>query len=104
MAKTATELGLVDIWAQMLVCDSHLIGLNSHFFALGGHSLLAIRLANEVKQRFDLQQYTFGVKAVFAYPTLAAMADAIEQLLTSLRLDNTAQALQNHDDIEQGEI
>ncbi|WP_294332956.1 amino acid adenylation domain-containing protein [uncultured Sphingomonas sp.] len=50
------------------------IGRDDNFFALGGHSLSAIRLLNQVNKRFGT---TLAVKALFADPTVAALAAAV---------------------------
>jgi amino acid adenylation domain-containing protein/natural product biosynthesis luciferase-like monooxygenase protein/thioester reductase-like protein len=53
------------------------VGAGDDFFALGGHSLLAIRLAARLGERFGVE---VPVRAIFAAPTPALLAEAIARL------------------------
>ncbi|WP_169734039.1 non-ribosomal peptide synthetase [Zymobacter palmae] len=63
------EEGLAALWRDVLGVER--VGRQDHFFALGGHSLLAVQLMTRVQQRL---QHTLSLEALFAHPTLAAMA------------------------------
>ncbi|WP_414501635.1 amino acid adenylation domain-containing protein [Zymobacter sp. IVIA_5232.4 C2] len=63
------EEGLAALWREVLGVER--VGRQDHFFALGGHSLLAVQLMTRVQQRL---QHTLNLEALFAHPTLAAMA------------------------------
>ena len=73
-ARTELEAVLTDIWLDVLVLDK--VGVHDDFFALGGHSLLATRLVSRVRDRLELEVPLFSV---FEYPTVAGLADTIEQ-------------------------
>ena len=45
--QNETERALVEIWKEVLACES--VGIEDNFFDLGGHSLKAIRLASKVR-------------------------------------------------------
>lgn len=49
-AKTSMERHLVNIWKQLLGCES--IGVGDDFFNLGGSSLLAVHMLDEVERKF----------------------------------------------------
>ncbi|MFI0982564.1 amino acid adenylation domain-containing protein [Streptomyces sp. NPDC021093] len=56
------------------VLDAPGTGIDDDFFALGGHSLHATRLISRIRAAFDID---LGVAAVFAHPTVAALAEAV---------------------------
>ncbi|WP_338927196.1 amino acid adenylation domain-containing protein (plasmid) [Mycetohabitans endofungorum] len=66
------ETALAAIWAQLLGVER--VGRHDSFFALGGHSLLAVRLMNRVRGLGADVPFT----ALFASPTLAGFASALE--------------------------
>ncbi len=66
------ETALAAIWAQLLGVER--VGRHGSFFALGGHSLLAVRLMNRVRGLGADVPFT----ALFASPTLAGFASALE--------------------------
>jgi amino acid adenylation domain-containing protein/thioester reductase-like protein len=61
--KTAQELELARIWAELLDLEPERIGLHDNFFALGGHSLLMLELASRLDVSLEL---------LFRYPTIAS--------------------------------
>ncbi|SIT78514.1 MULTISPECIES: non-ribosomal peptide synthetase [Burkholderiaceae] len=66
------ETTLASIWAELLGVEC--VGRHDSFFALGGHSLLAVRLMNRV----SALGADVPLAALFATPTLAAFAAALE--------------------------
>jgi aryl carrier-like protein len=54
------------------------VGARDDFFALGGHSVQAMRLLARVRASFGVE---LSIRAVFAAPTLEAMADEVERLV-----------------------
>ena len=65
------ETALAQIWADVLKLDR--VGRHDNFFELGGHSLLAVTVIERMR-RADLQA---DVRALFATPTLMALAAAV---------------------------
>ncbi len=72
--RTATEEALARLWEDIL--ENAPVGIHDDFFALGGHSLLAMRVIAGVADTFGV---TLPVRAIFEDPTLAALAERIEQ-------------------------
>ncbi|KAG0354049.1 hypothetical protein BGZ54_001887, partial [Gamsiella multidivaricata] len=68
-----TETALAGIWAELLHLDR--VSRNDNFFMLGGHSLLAVQMI----ERLRLIGLSLSVKALFATPTLAALAQSLGQ-------------------------
>jgi thioesterase domain-containing protein len=70
---TETERVMLEIWREVLqVAD---VGPHDDFFDLGGHSLLGVRLMAQVKKRL---RATLPLTALFAHPTPAGLAGAVE--------------------------
>ena len=72
--RTPAEETLAAIWAEVLKLDR--VGIHDNFFALGGHSLLAITLLDRMRSA-GLQA---DVRALFAAPTIAALAAAVNHV------------------------
>ncbi|WP_088547271.1 non-ribosomal peptide synthetase [Paenibacillus aquistagni] len=51
--RDATELGLVEIFQQVLACDA--VGIDDSFYELGGHSLRATKLVNAIGKSFGVR-------------------------------------------------
>src|SRR4051794_15176025 len=66
------ETRLAALWAEVLQVER--VGRQDHFFELGGHSLLAVALLARLRQ----QGLQADVRALFASPTLAGFAAAVE--------------------------
>jgi amino acid adenylation domain-containing protein len=71
--RTPAEERLAAIWCDLL--DLERVATFDSFFDLGGHSLLAARLIARIRDRLGVE---LPLRAVFAGPTLAAMARSIE--------------------------
>ena len=69
-ARSKTQLAA--IWAEVLKLER--VGRHDNFFELGGHSLLAVTLIERMR-RIGLQ---LDVRALFATPTLADLAAAVD--------------------------
>ncbi|WP_374309427.1 amino acid adenylation domain-containing protein [Methylocella sp.] len=72
--RTETERALAAIWESLL--DARPIGRAQSFLELGGNSITAIKMTAGIRRRFDA---TIGLEEVFATPTLAELAAAIER-------------------------
>ncbi|HSK81762.1 MAG TPA: amino acid adenylation domain-containing protein, partial [Thermoanaerobaculia bacterium] len=72
--RNPVEEVIAGIWEDLLGLD-HPVGVDDDFFHLGGHSLLVIRLLSLLRQAFDAD---LPVQRVFAAPTVAGLAAAVE--------------------------
>lgn len=70
----AEEL-LSKLWAEVLGLDH--VGVEDNFFELGGHSLQAVQLISKVSAATHRD---VSLKVIFSYPTVAALAAALDQL------------------------
>jgi aryl carrier-like protein len=68
------ETTLARIWADVLKIEQ--VGRHDNFFELGGHSLLAVTVIERMR-RADLD---LDVRALFATPTLAALANSTKEM------------------------
>jgi len=71
---TPLQILLAGIWADLL--DVREVGVHDNFFELGGHSLLAARLFAEIGKRCGK---TLPLATLFEAPTVAQLADALEE-------------------------
>lgn len=76
--RTSTEVKLVAIWAEVL--ERQQVGINDNFFELGGHSLLATQLMFRVREAFEID---ISLRGLFDYPSISALAGAIDQILAT---------------------
>ena len=83
-ARTPPQEILAGVWAEVLGLER--VGIDDNFFDLGGHSLLATQLISRVRGAFKVD---IALRTLFEKPTIAALADAIEE---SLRLGNQVEA------------
>jgi amino acid adenylation domain-containing protein len=74
--RTPLEELLAGLWAELLSVSR--IGLHDDFFTLGGHSLLAIRLLARLRAATGVE---LPLRALFAHPTVAALAAEVERAL-----------------------
>ncbi|WP_442947635.1 amino acid adenylation domain-containing protein [Nostoc sp.] len=73
--RTPTEEMLTLLWAQVLKLEQ--VGIHDNFFELGGHSLLATQLLSRIRTSFKVE---LALRELFARPTVAELAQSIEQL------------------------
>ena len=73
-AHTPAQEMLAGIWSKML--DRPRVGIHDNFFELGGHSLLAIRVVSRIRDSFQVEM---PLQTIFAQPTIAHLAQWIEQ-------------------------
>lgn len=85
--RTALEQRLKEIWSELLGWDQ--IGLYENFFDLGGHSLLAMQVVARIAATFRVM---LPANCLFACPTLAALAEAVEG----------ARSIENHEALRPG--
>ncbi len=75
-SRSPIEEMLVQMWKDLLQIPG--VGIDDNFFALGGHSLLATRTMARLQAMF---QVVLPVQALFEAPTVAGLAQRIEQAL-----------------------
>jgi amino acid adenylation domain-containing protein len=73
-----TETALAGIWIELLNVRD--VGRRANFFELGGNSLLVVSLVARIRQILGLE---FAIEEVFEYPTLSALAGALEAMDTT---------------------
>lgn len=72
--QTPLEQELAEIWAEVLGISQ--VSRQANFFEQGGYSLLAIQLISRVRKHFQAE---LPIRTLFETPTLADLAQAIEQ-------------------------
>ncbi len=74
--RSPIEEMLIEIWKELLAVPA--LGRNENFFAAGGHSLLAMRLITRIQ---TVLQVELPVQTVFEAPTVADLAQCVEQAM-----------------------
>jgi len=77
--RTARELKLAEIWAEVLNLEQ--VGIHDNFFDIGGDSLLAVRLMEQIHQQLA---QPLPLSTLFLHPTIAGLANTIEPKINSL--------------------
>ncbi|AUJ12657.1 hypothetical protein BVV20_11310 [Xanthomonas oryzae pv. oryzae] len=72
------EQMLATLWSGLLGAAQ--VGRNDDFFALGGHSLLAVKLIERLRRL----GWQIDVRALFARPTLAGLAENLQAASTNM--------------------
>jgi len=80
-SATPAEDLLAALWAGVLKCG--VIGRHDNFFERGGHSLLATQLIARIRESFQVE---LPIRAVFEYPQLSDLAEAIDAASGGIRL------------------
>ncbi|MFD7136488.1 amino acid adenylation domain-containing protein [Streptomyces sp. NPDC059894] len=75
--RTPAERAVAAAWSEVLGAEVTDVGDN--FFELGGHSLLATQVTSRLRDALGVE---VPVRALFASPTVAALAAAVEELDT----------------------
>ncbi|MEH2000987.1 MAG: amino acid adenylation domain-containing protein [Nostoc sp.] len=73
--RTPIEEMLAAIWAEILGLKR--VSINDNFFELGGHSLQAVKLVSKLSVEMNVK---VSVKLLFQHPTIAELAEALNQL------------------------
>ncbi|HEX8091300.1 MAG TPA: amino acid adenylation domain-containing protein, partial [Blastocatellia bacterium] len=76
--RSPSEAILSDIYADLLRVKR--VSVYDNFFASGGHSLLATQLISRARDRFKVE---LSLRALFQEPTVAGLAQRIDQSLRS---------------------
>jgi acyl-coenzyme A synthetase/AMP-(fatty) acid ligase/acyl carrier protein len=77
--RTATEVTLAQICSDLLGITQ--MGIDDNFFELGGHSLLATRIVVRIREAFQVE---LSLRTLFEHPTLADLAEQIDQRRSAL--------------------
>ena len=72
--RNTVEETMANIWADVLEVER--VGIHDNFFDLGGHSLLATQIMSRLR---DALQVELQLRSLFESPTIAELAQAIEQ-------------------------
>ncbi len=81
-ARTPTEQALVHLWSELLELSN--VAIEENFLKIGGDSLLAIKLLARVRADFNVE---VPFRVLFKNPTIAALAETIEQLVAAQPMD-----------------
>ncbi|WP_393062385.1 amino acid adenylation domain-containing protein [Streptomyces sp. LN549] len=73
--RTPAERAVAAAWSQVLGTD--VAGIDDNFFELGGHSLLATQVTSRLRTALGVD---VPVRALFAAPTVAALAAVVAEL------------------------
>ena len=71
--RTPVERAIADVWAQTLGLQR--VGVEDNFFTLGGDSILSIRVVSRLQVALGVE---LSPRALFATPTVAALAASLE--------------------------
>jgi acyl-coenzyme A synthetase/AMP-(fatty) acid ligase/acyl carrier protein len=74
--RNCTEETLCRLWQEVLRRER--VGIHDNFFKIGGHSLMAVQLATRIREGFKLD---IPLQRMFELPTIAQLAEAIDQAL-----------------------
>jgi amino acid adenylation domain-containing protein len=83
--QTDIERYLAEVWQEFLQIDQ--VGIEDNFFDLGGHSLMIVQIQARLVERFGDR---LKVVDFFTYPTIAALAQYLEQPQNETALEEAA--------------
>ena len=72
--RTPVEEIIAKFWEELFKLE--LVSIHDNFFDLGGHSLLATRLVSRIRRAFQVE---FPLRNLFEMPTVAGLAECIEE-------------------------
>ena len=86
--RTSTESELATLWSEILGNDH--FGIHDNFFDSGGHSLTATQLVTRIRKNFAVE---LSLRDFIKYPTIAGLAELIEESILSKASDDKLIAL-----------
>ncbi|HEX7332372.1 MAG TPA: MupA/Atu3671 family FMN-dependent luciferase-like monooxygenase [Pyrinomonadaceae bacterium] len=86
--RTSTESELATLWSEIL--GSNRVGVHDNFFDSGGHSLTATQLVTRIRRNFAVE---LSLRDFLKYPTIAGLAELIEESILSKASDEKLFAL-----------
>lgn len=87
--RNDTETLLLTMWQQSLRLQQ--VSVLDDFFACGGNSLKAVALMHQINQKFAVQ---LPMQAIFTAPTIAALAELVQQTAAEATQHSRLMALQ----------
>lgn len=93
--RTETEKVLAAVWSELLKIDG--IGIHDDFFDLGGQSLLAIQAVSRIRDLFGVDM---PMRNLFEQPTVAGLAEIIDELSWLHRSSIPADTVSEREEIE----
>ncbi len=75
LPRTPVEEVIAGVWSKVLKTDC--VSVDDNFFERGGHSLLATQLISRLRQIFQIE---LPLRYVFEFPTVAELAQAVEEM------------------------
>jgi amino acid adenylation domain-containing protein len=82
--QSELEESIAQIWRELLSRTS--IGRDQHFFALGGDSLSAAQAVSRIRRKWQVE---IPLRVIFEAPTIALLAERVEQALQHIERDIT---------------
>ena len=76
--RTPIEEVIAGIWMQVLGLEQ--VGVDDNFFDCGGHSLSATQIISRLRNVFQIE---LPLRQIFAFPTVASLAESIETMKQS---------------------
>jgi len=95
LPRTELEADLAAIWCEVLQLGS--VGVEDNFFDIGGHSLLATQIISRMHSTFPEK---LSLTYLFEKPTIAAIAEGIENIRKATRVPITTSAKSDREDFE----
>jgi amino acid adenylation domain-containing protein/thioester reductase-like protein len=86
--RNPLEIQLSEIWSELLAVEQ--ISVHDSFCELGGHSLLAVQLVYRINERLQLE---LPLEKFLEKPTIAGVANAIEELSTQKNVVDSSKNL-----------
>jgi natural product biosynthesis luciferase-like monooxygenase protein/FkbM family methyltransferase len=86
--RTSTESELAALWSEIL--GNNHFGIHDNFFDSGGHSLTATQLVTRIRRNFAVE---LSLRDFIKYPTIAGLAELIEESILSKASDEKLFAL-----------
>lgn len=97
---TPVEEMLAEVWATTLNLDR--VGIHDNFFKVGGHSLLGTLLISRIRDTFQIE---LPLLTLFERPTVAKLAEAIEQeLIKQVDADLMAEMVEGLEQLTDEEV
>jgi len=95
--STEIEIGLAQIWADLLSLKVSAISRNANLFHLGGHSLMLFKLIGEIRNKFDVK---IPIRQVMENPQFNVLAEHITDVKMKAALAAAPQEEVGADEME----